>query len=100
MTGTPSSLAVLTSQTAPSALAVFLLTKAIIPSHPLTRDRHCVFHFSSNGSLIDMLVNSNGLFSFFACPTRYSFAHLSSMAKLTKIRLFLAKVASPVVDRA
>jgi hypothetical protein len=61
ITETPSSLAVFTSQIAPIAFAVFLLTKAITPSHPLMRERHCVFHFSSNGSLTDMLVNSNGL---------------------------------------
>ena len=32
----------------------------------IVRDRHCVFHFSSNGSFKDMLMNSNGLLSFLA----------------------------------
>src|SRR5216684_647564 len=100
ITETRSSLAVFTSQIAPVAFAVFLLTKAIIPSHPLMRERHCVFHFSSNGSLTDMLVNSNGLLPSFACPIRCSFAHLSSMAKLIKMRYFVANFVSPAVSSA
>src|SRR5207245_8613203 len=88
--GTVSSLAHLTSQSCPVALAVFLLSSAIMPSQPLTLVRQFVFHALSQGCLTDMSTNSNGLFAFLAWPTRKSREVLSSTAKLTKIRFFVA----------
>src|SRR2546425_2013059 len=93
--GIPSSTAHCISHLAPSALAVCVLSNAITPSHPLMTVRHRVFHFSSNGSFIDMSVKEKGVFSFLAWPTRYSLAHLSSMAKLIKTRFLRAIVLSP-----
>src|SRR5207245_2439810 len=59
--GTVSSLAHLTSQSCPVALAVFLLTRATMPSQPLTLVRQFVFHALSQGCLTDISTNSNGL---------------------------------------
>jgi integrase len=68
MMGTPSSRAHCISHLAPSALAVFLLSRAITPSHPLITLRHRVFHFSSKGSFIDTSVKEKGVLSFFPWP--------------------------------
>src|ERR1700720_4010226 len=92
MMGICSSIAQDISHRAPSAPAVFELSRAITPSDSLMIDRQRVFHFSSNGSLIDMSVKEKGVVSLRACPTRYSLAHLSSIAKLTNTRLLRAVV--------
>src|ERR1700691_6795034 len=70
--GTPSSSAHFISHSSPSASQVFFEMSAIAPSHPFTRARQLVFHFSSHGSLTDMSVKSNGVFGCLAWPTRKS----------------------------
>jgi hypothetical protein len=67
-------LAVFTSQIAPIAFAVFLLTKAITPSHPLMRERHCVFHFVKWFTDRHVSEFDSSYRASFACPIRRSFA--------------------------
>src|SRR5258708_16310298 len=83
--GTFSSFAHLISQSCPAAFVVFLLTIAIIPSHPFTLARQRVFQLSSQGSLTDMSTNSNGLLSFSSFPVSQSRAPFSSTSHLLSI---------------
>src|SRR5690606_30853947 len=65
---------------------VFLLNRTITPSQERIFNRHLRCHTaSSQGSLTDLSINSNGVLSFFACATKKSLYFTSSMAKLINI---------------
>ena len=54
MTEQPDGKPVLVGQSAPEAFLMFLLTIAIIPSHPLMRARHFDFHAWQDYPIIDI----------------------------------------------
>src|SRR5690606_10909991 len=80
--GISSSLAHFISHNCPSAFLVFFVTITKTPSHPFILFLQFVFQAESHGFLTDISTNSNGEFSFLACPTKKSLKLLSSMAKL------------------
>lgn len=89
MTGIPSSLAHLISHREPLECQVLLLNSTIMPSQPLIFVLQRACHSDCfQGCFTDMSINSNGVFSLFACFTRKSLYCTSFIAKLMKMRFF------------